>query len=97
MKGHCWKSKLIMLLIVYFAGFATAIYCMMPAPDAKACKPSEKGFAYSALKTDEFAKSFNVGMHKFINYSKDAAKRFSAYLKEKREEKRQTAMADKDD
>ncbi|MBN1392785.1 MAG: hypothetical protein JW947_08295 [Sedimentisphaerales bacterium] len=100
MKGHSWKSKLIMLLIVYFAGFATAIYCMMPTPDAKALKAAEKkGFAHSALKSDEFAKSFNVNMHKFMNYSKDAAKRFSAYLKdkrkEKREEKRQTAKADK--
>jgi hypothetical protein len=98
MKGHSWKSKLIMLLIVYFAGFATAIYCLMPTPDAKACKAAEKkGFAYSALKTDEFAKSFNVGMHKFMKYSEDAMKRFSKYIKEKRAEKqkRQTAMADK--
>ena len=96
MKGHSWKSKVIMLLIVYFAGFASAIYCMMPTPDAKAFKASEKkGFAYSALKTDEFAKSFNVGMHKFMKYSEDAMKRFSKYLKEKRSEKRQTAMADK--
>ncbi|MGA1979173.1 MAG: hypothetical protein ABSG99_01215 [Sedimentisphaerales bacterium] len=77
------RSKLIFLLIVYFAGFATAIYCLAPAPDAQACRFSEKSFAYSALKSDEFAKSFNVGMHKFLYYSKDAAKRLSAFLKQK--------------
>jgi hypothetical protein len=78
-----WRSKLIFLLIVYFAGFATAIYCLAPAPDAKACRPSERGFAYSALKSDDFAKSFNVGMHKCLYYGKDAAKRLSVFLKQK--------------
>jgi hypothetical protein len=78
-----WRSKLIFLLIVYFAGFATAIYCLAPAPDEKARRPSEKGFAYSALKSDEFAKSFNVGMHKCLYYGKDAAQRASVFLKQK--------------
>ena len=95
MKGHCWKSKLIMMLIVYFAGFASAIYCLMPAPDAKASK--NDGFAHSALRTDEFAKSFNVNMYKFMRYSNETAKRFSAYVKEKRAENRQTAKANDDE
>ena len=79
-----WRSKLIFLLIVYFAGFATAIYCLAPVSDEHACLPSDRGFAYSAIKSDEFAKSFNVGMHKCLYYGKGAAKRASAYLKEKR-------------
>ncbi len=78
-----WRSKFVFLLVVYFAGFATAIYCLAPAPDARACRPSERGFAYSAVKSDEFAKSFNVGMHKFLDYSKDAAHRANVYLKQK--------------
>jgi hypothetical protein len=77
-----WKGKLIFLLIVYFAGFATAIYCLSPVTD-KAYLSANKGFAHSALKSDEFAKSFNVRMHKCLDYSKDAARRMSAYLKEK--------------
>jgi len=84
-----WRSKFIFLLVVYFAGFATAIYCLAPAPDAKACRPSEKGFAYSAVKSDEFAKSFNVGMHKCLYYGKDAAKRGSAFLKQKLDDRHQ--------
>jgi hypothetical protein len=78
-----WKGKLIFLLIVYFAGFATAIYCLSPVTD-KAYLSVNKGFAHSALKSDEFAKSFSIGMHKCLDYGKDAARRMSAYLKEKR-------------
>jgi hypothetical protein len=81
-----WRSKFIFLLVVYFAGFATAIYCLAPVTDEPAYQSSEKGFAYSALKSDEFAKSFNVGMHKCLYYGKDAAHRLSAYLKQKHDE-----------
>ncbi len=81
-----WRGKLIFLLIVYFAGFATAIYCLAPVFDGCARLPSDRGFAYSVLKSDEFAKSFNVGMHKCLDYSRDAARRASAYLKEKRDD-----------
>jgi hypothetical protein len=82
-----WRNKFIFLFVVYFAGFASAIYCLAPAPDAKACRPSEKGFAYSALKSDDFAKSFNVGMRKCLYYGKEAAKRVSVYLKQKSDDK----------
>jgi hypothetical protein len=86
-----WRNKLIFLFIVYFAGFASAIYCLAPAPDAKAIKSSKKGFAYSALKSDDFAKSFNVSMHKCLYYGKYAAKRFSNFLKQKPDKKKQQA------
>jgi hypothetical protein len=77
-----WRGKLIFLLIVYFAGFATAIYCLVPVSDEHKLR-SNRGFAHSAVKSDEFAKSFSVKMHKCLDYSKDAAKRAGAYLKEK--------------
>lgn len=87
-----WRSKLIFLLIVYFAGFATAIYCLAPAPDEKsrnkkARKPADKGFAYSAVKSDEFAKSCNVVIYKGLHYGKDAAKYIGVYLKQKLDER----------
>jgi len=84
-----WRSKFIFLLIVYFAGFATAIYCLAPVSDKQACLPSDRGFPYSAVKSDEFAKSFNVGMHKCLYYGKDAAQRASAFLKQKLDDRHQ--------
>jgi len=85
-----WRSKLIFLLIVYFAGFATAIYCLVPVPDEQSCRFSEKSFAYSALKSDEFAKSFNIGMYKCLDFGKDAAQRLSTFLKQKLDDRHQT-------
>jgi len=84
-----WRSKLIFLLIVYFAGFATAIYCLAPVPENQDFKPGEKSFTSSVLKSDEFARSFNAGMHKCLDFGKDAAQRVSTFLKEKLEDRHQ--------
>jgi len=78
-----WRTKLIFLLIVYFAGFASAIYCLAPAPENTSAAASETGFNLSALKSDEFAKDFNSGMHKCLGFTKDAAIKTGDYLKEK--------------
>ena len=64
-----WRNKLAFLLVVYFAGVATAIYCLAPVPNST----GEGGFAYSALKSDEFAVAFNEGLHKLIDFGKSAA------------------------
>ena len=82
-----WRIKLVFLLIVYFAGFATAIYCLAPVPENQTCQSGEKGFAYSALKSDGFAQSFNVGLHKCIDFAKDAGGRVAASLKQKFDER----------
>ena len=83
-----WKSKLVLLLITYFAGFATAIYCLAPVPDNQSYSCREKGFAYSALKSDEFAQSFNIRMHKCIDFIKDASCQAGDYIKQKLEERK---------
>ncbi len=82
-----WRIKLIFLLMVYFAGFATAIYCIAPVPENRTSETRERSFAFSAVKSDEFAKSFNSGMHKCIDFGKDAAMRVGKILKEKIEER----------
>jgi len=76
-----WRIKFIFLLIVYFAGFATAIYTLAPVPENKANTSAnslfsrsktagEKSSVFSALKSDDFAKSFNSGIHKCIEFGK---------------------------
>ena len=30
-----WRVKVLFILIIYFAGFATAIYTLVPTPDAQ--------------------------------------------------------------
>ena len=83
-----WRIKFVFLLVVYFAGFATAVYCLAPVPENRAGQfYDEKSFVYSALKSDEFAKSFNTGMHKCIDFSKDAAGRAGEFIKQKLDER----------
>jgi hypothetical protein len=74
------------LLVVYFAGFASAIYCLVPAP-AQANPPAEKTFSHSVLKSGEFARSFSSGMHKCLDFAKDAAGRASTFVKQKLDER----------
>ncbi len=82
-----WRTKLIFLLIVYFAGFATAIYCLAPVPENQFGQPREESFGNSVLKSNEFAQSFNAGMHKCIDFGKDAAWRVSRFIKQKLDER----------
>ena len=81
-----WRTKLIFLLIVYFAGFATAVYCLAPAPGNQDEMTCAKSFPHSALKSDEFASSFNTGMHKCLAVAKDAAVHVSEFIKQRLDE-----------
>ena len=82
-----WRSKFVFLLIVYFAGFATAIYCLAPVPDNQVSQTGEKTLVYSAFRSDEFAQSFNAGMHKCIDFGKDFAWRTGEFVKQKIDER----------
>jgi hypothetical protein len=76
------------MLIVYFAGFATAIYMLAPAPEGDVHQ-SNKISAMAGFQSEEFVKSFNTGMHKCFAFSKDAAWRTAEFLKEKLKEMRE--------
>lgn len=78
-----WRSRLVLSLIIYFAGFATAIYTLAPTPENKTGCLQGKNTAFSAFKSDEFAKSFNQGMHKCIDFSKDAVLQAGEFIKQK--------------
>jgi hypothetical protein len=80
---HGWRSKIVFLLVVYFAGFVTGIYCLAPVPEMQNNPDAQEGLVYSVIKSDEFAKSLNSGIHKCIAFSKDAAERAGEYIKEK--------------
>jgi len=82
-----WRTKFLFLLIVYFAGFATAIYILAPAPGNQVSKGAQKTLSSSAFKSDDFVQSFNSGMHKCLDYGKDATWRVGKYLKQKIDEK----------
>jgi hypothetical protein len=85
-----WRIKFIFVLIVYFAGFATAVYTLAPAHEGKAGvsqKSSQKNSAHTTFNSDKFVESFNSGMHKCVDFSKEAACRTAKFIKEKIEER----------
>jgi len=82
-----WRGKLICLLIFYFAGFATAIYCLAPVPEEQAAFYGKQGFPQSAIKSDWFAKSANVAIRKLLDVSHDAASKTIQKIKQKSAEK----------
>jgi len=82
-----WRGKFVFLLVVYFAGFATAIYCLAPAGQEQSCEFSEEIPAYSPLRSQEFAESFNSGLHKCLDIGKTAAWRAGSFIKQKLDEK----------
>jgi hypothetical protein len=90
-----WRSKFIFLLIVYFAGFATAIYTLAPAPENT--KPFSLGALIGPrsgqterLTSEEFVESFNAGMHKCVEFGKAAALHAAKLIKEKMKEMPET-------
>ncbi len=80
------RAKFVFLLVVYSAGFLTAVYCLAPAPDQTPGQTGQRGFAFSALKSDELAQSVNSGMHKAIDLGKETAVRAAKMLREKIDE-----------
>jgi predicted MFS family arabinose efflux permease len=81
-----WRTKFVFLLIVYCAGFATAVYYLAPTPEQKSGPSMQLAQVGSALKTQELIKSFNSGMHKCIGFSKEAADEAAKLLQAKIEE-----------
>jgi hypothetical protein len=82
-----WRSKFIFLFIVYFAGFASAIYTLAPAPEKEIGQVNEKGLINSSFDSEQFIASFNTGMHKCVDFGKEAALRTAKFIKDKIREK----------
>lgn len=83
-----WRNKLIFVLIIYFAGFATAIYTLAPTPESNG-QTTLSGFVGhrsedgSRMTSREFVESFNAGMHKCVDFGKEAACRTAKFLRKK--------------
>jgi hypothetical protein len=97
-----WRTKLVFLLIVYFGGYATAIYTLAPAPENGAkvsasastsffrsikANAEQDGSFFSAVKSEGFKQSLNSGIQKCLEFSKDAACRTARFIKEKIDER----------
>ncbi|MBN1806637.1 MAG: hypothetical protein JW837_15415 [Sedimentisphaerales bacterium] len=95
-----WRTKFIFLLIVYFGGYATAIYTLAPVPENKAkvsagssffrsikADTDEKGSFFATVKSESFKQSLNSGIQKCLEFGKDAASHTARFIKQKIDER----------
>ena len=70
-----WRGKLLLLLIVYLGGFATAIYCLAPPAntprEALAADQSNPGTKAS----DRLLQAINLALHRGKNIGLDLVDR----------------------
>jgi len=81
-----WRSKLLFILIVYFAGFATAIYTLAPVDEkmisSRSSRSKERTYT-SQFNSQEFAKETNVQMRRFLSFAGDKASEVSELIQAK--------------
>jgi hypothetical protein len=87
-----WKRKLTFLLIVYFAGFATAIYTLAPPDENSESKSVAKRvsrFEFSDEKSEAFKEKLAVAMQNCLATAKDAGSKASIYIRQKLEDSKE--------
>lgn len=75
-----------MALIIYFAGFATAVYYLAPASDkANGGGMRTGGFGFSSqasgCKSEEFGKVAGASMRKFVTFAEEKAVQLGEIIK----------------
>jgi hypothetical protein len=82
-----WQNKVLVVLVVYFIGFATAIYALAPvntqAAGPTVPKNQPQSFSHSLLKSDEFALKFSSGLRSCLKVGSKAAVQTGELIKQK--------------
>ena len=91
-----WRSKFLMTLIIYFGGFATAIYYLAPASDREeGGRVTASSFDWQGsakdVKSSEFARVAGASMKKFVGFAEEQAVKASELIKEKLAEQRRNS------
>ncbi len=66
-----WRMKFVFLLVIYCAGFATAVYFIAPIPREGQASPPQQDRLYGSVDSRELACAMNAGMHKAADFSKE--------------------------
>ena len=83
--------KILFLTIIYFAGFATAVYCLTPVHANPALHAGESSFAksdaLSGVKTEEFKQNFYVAISRLGVVARDTACGAYEFIRQKLDER----------
>lgn len=90
---RAWRAKLLFMMIVYFAGFATAIYTLAPAQNNEQYADVDSGFVRSsdasAVKAQQFKQFADAGFAKFLSFAEEKTIVAGRFVKQKLAERRQ--------
>lgn len=87
-----WRAKFVFILMVYAAGFATAVYFLAPPPNSS---DSDRGQTREmSFDSRAFTDAVNSGLHKGVDLTKDIARQASTLIKQELEQRR---SRDRDD
>lgn len=87
-----WRRKILFALIMYFAGFATAIYALAPADDTQTHSQASAAKIHNNSDTgsssEQFASAFNTHMRKYLSVAEEQAEKLGEFIKAKLAESR---------
>ncbi len=76
-----WRSKLLFMLIVYFAGFATAVYFLAPVDEEMtASGNSGESYMQRQFDTEQFAQATSARLHDIFIFAGDKASQVSELI-----------------
>ncbi len=76
-----FRAKFIILLIVYFAGFATAVYFFTPVSQQN--NISVQTDPDHSFTTNWFIRTLNTGLHGAVDITKTVTYNVSTYIRQK--------------
>ena len=83
--------KILFLMIIYFAGFATAVYCLTPVHANPALHAGPNSFAksdaLSGVTTEEFKQNFYVAISRLGVVARDTACGVYQFVRQKLDER----------
>ncbi|MCK5172224.1 MAG: hypothetical protein KAR47_02465 [Planctomycetes bacterium] len=80
-----WRSRILRTLIIYFAGFATAIYVLVPVTE-KTEEPIERVSvrqSHNGFKSEDFVETVSAKMHRFAGFAEEKAVELSKLVRAK--------------
>lgn len=85
-----WRSKMLVVLVMYFAGFATAIYTITPASAgaSETSSVSDEG-GDPSIKADEIVVKVKTGLTKFISIAEEKLSQAGTVIQKKMAESKQ--------
>lgn len=81
------RVKFVILLVAYFAGFATAVYLLTPVSQQNG--QSVQAGLDQSFASSQFVQTLNTGLHKAVAVTKSAAKDAGSYIQKKLNETNQ--------